>query len=162
MNAMTTRGLSLGAAVAVWTIISHVFNLPLQLWPVIVGLGLFLAAGGGMSGLQQSAAGSAAGVVWAMVYVTVSGALGRQEILDALVLGAVAFGMVLQARVPLLGHTGSTMAGAAVAVGVMGMRTVTLQGGIRVAIMLAIGAGLGYGAELLAGMMKQGRRGRDE
>src|SRR3989441_12466043 len=89
--------------------------------------------------------------VWALVYVAVSRALGRQDILDALVLGAAAFGMVLQTRVPLLSFTAGAFAGAGVALG-MGARTV--QGGIRVAIVLAIGAGLGYAAEWLAGKVR--------
>jgi hypothetical protein len=62
--------------------------------------------------------------------------------------------MVFQARVPLLGYTPGAIAGAAVSLGVMGVRAVTLQGGIRVLVALAIGMGLGYGAEFLAGMMK--------
>jgi hypothetical protein len=73
---------------------------------------------------------------------------------DALVLGAAAFGIVFVARFPMLGHTGSAFAGAAVWLGVMGTRAVTLQGAIRVLITLAVGAGLGYGAEYLAAMMK--------
>lgn len=154
MDTMTARAVSLAVAVAVWAAISHLANLPLQLWPVLVGLGCFLAAGGGIAGLTKSLAGMASGVVWAILYVTISGALGRQEIVDAVVLGAAAFGMVFQARVPLLTHTGSVFAGAAVSLGVMGVRAVTFQGGIRVAIVLAVGAGLGYGAEYLAGMMK--------
>ena len=154
MNAMTARALSLAAVVAVWAGISHLAKLPLQLWPVIIGLACFLAAGGGVVGLTKALAGTASGVAWAMLYVTISGALGRQEIVDALVLGAAAFGMAFQARLPLLTHTGSAFAGAAVSLGVMGARAVTLQGGIRVVISLAIGAGLGYGAEYLAGMMK--------
>src|SRR5438445_515771 len=54
MNTMTARGLSLAVVVAVWTAISHTQNLPLSLWPVLVGLGCFLAAGGGIPGLQKS------------------------------------------------------------------------------------------------------------
>lgn len=154
MNTTTARALSLAVAVAVWAGISHVANLPLQLWPVVIGLACFLAAGGGVAGLTKSLAGTTSGAIWAMLYVAVSGALGRQEIVDALVLGAAAFGMVFQARFPLLTHTPSVFAGAAVSLGVMGVRTVSFQGGIRVVIALAIGAGLGYGAEYLAGMMK--------
>src|SRR3970040_1310394 len=99
MNAMTARGLSLAAVVTVWAAISHVGNVPLQLWPVIVGLGCFVAAGGGIPGFQKSVAGTVSGVVWALLYVTISGALGRREIVDALLLGAAVFGMVFQARV---------------------------------------------------------------
>ena len=155
MNAMTARGLSLAAVVAVWTAISHFGKLPLQLWPVIVGLGCYVAAGGGIPGLQKSVAGTVSGVVWALLYVTVSGALGRQEIVDALVLGAAVFGTVAQARLPLLSYTAGAIAGAGVTLGVMGMRVVTVQGGLRVAIALAIGAVLGYAAEWLEGRIRR-------
>src|SRR2546427_895558 len=92
MNTMTARGLSLAVVVAVWTAISHTQNLPLSLWPVLVGLGCFVAAGGGIPGLQKSVAGVVSGVVWALLYAAVSRALGRQDIVDALVLGAAVFG----------------------------------------------------------------------
>jgi len=154
MNAMTARGLSLAAVVAVWTAISHFGKLPLQLWPVIVGIGCFVAAGGGIPGLQKAVAGTVSGVVWALLYVTVAGALGRQEILSALVLGAAVFGIVYQARIPLLSYTAGAIAGTGVAFGVLGMRIVTMPGGLRVAIALALGAVLGYAAEWLEGRLR--------
>lgn len=154
MNAMTARGLSLAVVVTAWTAISHFGNVPLQLWPVIVGLACFVATGGGIAGLQKSAAGAVSGVIWALLYVTVSAALGRNELVDALVLGAAVFGMVFQSRVALLSYTAGAIAGAGVSMGVMGVRAVTVQGGIRVAIALLLGVGLGYAAEWLGGMMK--------
>jgi uncharacterized protein DUF1097 len=154
MNAMTARGLSLGVVVAVWAAISHIGKVPLHLWPVLVGLACFVAAGGGIPGLQKSVAGTVAGVVWAMLYVTISRALGRQDILDALVLGAAVFGMVFQARVPLLAYTPASIVGAGVAMGVMGVRAVSLYGGIRVAVALALGAALGYAAEWLTAQIR--------
>src|SRR5712691_3010013 len=154
MNAMTARGLSLAAVVAVWTAISHFGKLPLQLWPVIVGIGCFVAAGGGIPGLQKAVAGTVSGVIWALLYVTVAGALGRQELVSALVLGAAMFGIVYQARVPLLSYTAGALAGAGVAFGVLGMRIVTMQGGLRVAIALSLGAILGYAAEWLEGRIR--------
>src|SRR5439155_1167243 len=150
MNTMTARGLSLALVVAVWTFISHTQNLPLSFWPVLVGLGCFLAAGGGIPGLQKSLAGLVSGVVWALLYLAVSRALARQEIVDALVLGAAAFGKV-QTRVPLLSFTAGAFAGAGTA---LGMAARSVQGGVRVAIVLAIGAGLGYVAEWLGGKMR--------
>src|SRR6266849_4707804 len=81
MNTITARGLSLAAVVAIWTAISHLGRFPVQSWPVIVGLACFLAAGGGIPGLQKSIASSLSGVVWVLLYVAVSRALGRQEIL---------------------------------------------------------------------------------
>jgi len=59
---------------------------------------------------------------------------------QALVLGAAAFGMVLQAQLPLLSYTAGAFAGAGVA---MGLRAVSIEGGVRVAIALAIGGGPG-------------------
>jgi hypothetical protein len=94
------------------------------------------------------------GVVWAALYVSISGALGRHEVVDALVLGAAAFGMAYQARVPVLSFTPGTFAGAATSLGVMGVRSVTLQGGIKVLFALLIGVALGYGAEYLAKTIK--------
>jgi hypothetical protein len=111
---------------------------------VIVALGCSLAAGGGIPGLQRTLAGTISGVVWALVAHTVSRALGGQDLVQALVLGGAALGMVLQARVPLLSYTAGAFAGAGVA---MGLRAVSLQGGFRVAIALAIGAALGFAAE---------------
>jgi len=55
MNASTTKALSLGIVVALWAVISHFGKLPLQLWPVIVGLACFVGAGGGtLYGLNEN------------------------------------------------------------------------------------------------------------
>ena len=144
MNPMTMRGVSLAVVVAVWTAISEMARVNLSLWPVIVALGCSLAAGGGIPGLQRMLAGTISGVVWALVAHAVTRALGGQDLVQALVLGGAAFGMVLQARLPLLSYTAGAFAGAGVA---MGLRAVTLQGGVRVAIALAVGAVLGFAAE---------------
>jgi hypothetical protein len=118
---------------------------------VIVGLACFVGSGGGIAGVQKAALSTASGVVWALIGYSVSGALGRQPIVDALVTGAVVFGMVFQAQLPLLSYTAGAIAGAGVA---FGARVVDIEGGLRVAIALAIGVGLGYAAEYGAGMMK--------
>lgn len=148
MNALTTKALSMALVVALWAVISHFGKLPLQLWPVLVGLGCFVGAGGGMTGLQKSALSTASGVAWALIYVAVSGAVGggRQSIVDALVLGAAFFGIIYQARVPLLSYTTGAILGAATAIGA---RAVTANGGIRIVVSLAIGCALGIVAERL-------------
>jgi hypothetical protein len=150
MNASTTKALSLGIVVALWAVISHFGKLPLQLWPVIVGLACFVGAGGGMMGLQKSVLSSASGVVWALLYVAVSRSLGGNELLDALAVGAAVFGMVFQGQFPLLSYTTGAFVGAATAIGA---RAVTFNGGIRVAIALAIGCALGIVAERIAEMI---------
>jgi len=149
MSSSTTKALSLGIVAAVWAIVSHLGKINLQLWPVFVGLACFVGAGGGVSGLQKSLAGTFSGVVWAAVYVAVATALGRQEIVDALVLGAVVFGMVYQARFPMLSYTSGAIVGGATYLA-MGFRTFAMNGALRVVIALAIGCVLGIVAERLA------------
>ncbi len=154
MNAMTARGLSLALVVAVWTLISEMAKVNLSLWAVVVALGCFLAAGGGLQGLQKTVAGTVSGVVWALIAYTVITSLGRQPVFQALVYGAAVFMMVLQAQLPILSYTAGAVGGAGVAIG---LRVVNLQGGIRVAIALALGAVLGFGAEYLTGLLKPKR-----
>src|SRR5207247_2150034 len=138
MNAMTARGLSLAAVVAVWTAISEMARVNLSLWPVLVGLACAVAAGGGVPGLQRTLAGTISGVVWALVAHAATRALGGQDLVQALVLGAAVFAMVLQAQfLPLLSYTAGALAGAGVA---MGLRAVTIEGGVRVAAALALAA----------------------
>jgi len=149
MSASTTKALSLAIVAAVWAAISHLLKINLQLWPVIVGLGCFVGAGGGMTGLQKSIVGTISGVAWAALYVAVSTALGRQEIVDALVLGAAVFGMVYQARFPLLSYTAGAIIGGATYLA-MGFRTFVMTPSLRVVIALAIGCVLGIAAERLA------------
>ena len=149
MSASTTKALSLAIVAAVWAAISHLLKVNLQLWPVIVGLGCFVGTGGGMMGLQKSVLGTISGIVWAAIYIAVSGALGRQEIVDALVLGVAIFGIVYQARLPLLSYTAGAIIGAATYLA-MGFRTFAMNGAIRVAIALAIGCVLGIAAERLS------------
>src|SRR6266487_592275 len=93
MNAMTARGLSLAAVVAVWTAISEMARVNLSLWPVLVGLACAVAAGGGVPGFQKTVAGTASGVAWALLAHAVTRALGGQDLVQALVLGAAVFGM---------------------------------------------------------------------
>ena len=150
MSTSTTKALSLGIVAAVWAIISHLGKIPLQLWPVFVGLACFLGAGGGVTGLQKSIVSTISGVVWAAIYIAVSVALGRQAVVDALVIGGAVFGMVYQARFhPLLGYTTGAIAGAATYVA-MNFRTFAMNGALRVVIALVIGCVLGIVAERLA------------
>lgn len=150
MSGLTTKALSLAIVTAVWAVISHLGKLPLQLWPVIAGLACFVGAGSGVAGLQKSILGSASGVIWALIYVAVSNALGKHPIVDALVLGAAFFGIIYQARVPLLSYSAGAIIGAATA---MGTRAVNANGGVRIIISLAIGCVLGIAAERVAEML---------
>jgi hypothetical protein len=152
MSASTTKALSLAIVAAAWAAVSHLLKVNLQLWPVIVGLGCFVGTGGGMTGLQKSIVATISGVIWGAIYVAIAAALGRQPLVDALVLGAIVFGMVYQARVPQLSYTTGAIVGAATYFA-MGFRTFFMNGAIRVIIALAIGCVLGIAAERVATML---------
>jgi hypothetical protein len=65
--------------------------------------------------------------------------------------------MVFQTRVPMLGFTAGAVAGAATAMGALGIRAVNLNGGIRLALTLLIGVVLGMAAERLADTLQRTR-----
>jgi len=69
-----------------------------------------------------------------------------------LILGAVIFGMVYQARVPILSYTAGAIIGGATYLA-MGFRSFQMNSGLRVVIALAIGCVLGIVAERVAEML---------
>jgi hypothetical protein len=148
VNANTARALFVGLLVAVWVWVSNTARLNVSVWAGVVALGCFYAAGGGVSGLQKALFGTISGVVWVLVADAVRVAVGGTSIVVALIWGAMACGIMFQARVPFLSFTAGALAGAGVA-RLLGANTV--NEGIRVAVALAIGAVLGFAAERLAG-----------
>ncbi len=154
MNTMTMRALILGLLVAVWVWIAAAARLNLSNWAVFVALGCFLAAGGGVPGLQKTIVGTLSGVVWVLIAQAVNAAIGRGSVVHAVVLGATACALVLQARVPLLSFTVAAFGGAGVA---FGLGATTLQQGIRTAIALVVGAVLGFAADRVADMIRARR-----
>jgi len=154
MNASTARALFVGLLVAVWVWASGMARLRVDIWPGIVALGCYFAAGGGISGLQKTIIGTLSGVVWVLLADAVRVAIGGTSIVTALVYGAMAVGIILVQRVPFLSFVGGAFAGAGVA---WGLRVNTIEEGIRAAIALAIGAVLGFAAERLAGAVASRR-----
>src|SRR5207302_4486900 len=103
----------------------------------------------------RTLAGAVSGVGWAVAAHAASRALSGRDLVQALVLGAAVFAMVLQAQfLPLLSYTAGALAGAGVA---MGLRAATPEGGVRVAIALAVGAALGFVAERIERALPPGR-----
>ena len=152
MSAATTKALSLAIMAAVWAAISHLAKVNFELWPAYVGLACFVGTGGGMTGLQKSAASTISGVLWALIYLALANALNpsRAGIMSALALGVAVFGMVYQARFhPLLGYTTGAIAGAATILGLK-VTAATLNAGIKAEVPLLIGCVLGIVAERIA------------
>lgn len=154
MNASTARALFVGLLVALWVWLSGVARLRVEIWPGLVALGCYFAAGGGVSGLQKTIIGTVSGVAWVLIADAVRVAIGGTSIVTALIAGAMAAAIILVARVPFLGFVAGAFAGAGVAWG-LGVNTV--NEGIRVAIALAIGAVVGFVAERVAGAVAKGR-----
>lgn len=154
MNASTARALFVGLLVALWVWLSGMARVRLEIWPGIVALGCYFAAGGGVSGLQKTTISTISGVAWVLVADAVRVAIGGTSIVAALIAGAMVAAIILVARLPFLSFVAGALAGAGVAWGV-GVRTV--NEGIRVAIALAIGAVLGFVAERVAGAVAKGR-----
>ena len=154
MNASTARALFVGLLVAVWVWLSGQARLRVEVWPGLVALGCYFAAGGGVSGLQKTVIGTLSGVAWVLVADAVRVAVGGTSIVTALIYGAMAVGIILVARVPFLGFVAGAFAGAGVALG-KGVNTV--QEGIQVGIALVVGALVGFAAERLAGAVSARR-----
>ncbi len=154
MNAQTMRALIVGLLVAVWMYLAGYARLNVSVWASIVALGCFFASGGGVLGLQKTLLGTISGVAWVLAVSAVNTAVNANRLVAAIVFGAAVCGMVLQARVPLLGFTGGALAGAGVAVS---LGASTIHGAIRAAVALAVGAALGFAAERIAGAIKPGR-----
>jgi hypothetical protein len=147
MNTTTMRALIVGLLIAIWAWAAGAARLHLSLWAGFVALGCFFAAGGGVPGLQRTVLATLSGIVWVLVADAVRVAIGGGRVVGALVLGATALVLMLQARLPLLSFTAAAFAGAGVALG-LGVNTV--QEGIRAGVALAVGAGLGFAADRLA------------
>ena len=154
MNTMTTRALMVGLLVAVWTWVAGAARLHVSMWAGFVALGCYFAAGGGVTGLQRTVVATLSGVVWVLIAQAVRVAIGGGSVVAALVLGATAAALALQSRLPLLSFTAGAFAGAGVA---YGLGVATLQGGLRAAIALVVGALLGFAADQLADMVRARR-----
>jgi hypothetical protein len=150
MDTLIALGLSIGVLIAIWTYIAlGVAALPV--WAGIIAWGSFFAAGGKTEGLMKTLAANLSGVFWAFVALFVSnrGAPGNVPVL-ALLVGVIAFLMVVQAKLPTLSFIPGAFLGAATAVGVV----VGANGSwIKTIIALIAGALFGFASEALAGVI---------
>lgn len=154
MNTMTTRALLVGLLVAVWAWVAGAARLHVSMWAGFVALGCYFAAGGGVPGLQKTVVATLSGVVWVLIAQAVRVAIGGGSVVFAIVLGATAAALGLQAQLPVLSFTTGAFAGAGVA---YGLGVTTLQGGVRAAIALVAGAVVGFAAERLGDMVRARR-----
>jgi Protein of unknown function (DUF1097) len=151
---MTMRAIILGLLVAAWVWVGAAARLHLSILAGFVALGCYFASGSGVPGLQKTVVGTLSGVLWVLIAQAVGVAVGRGTVVHAVVLGAAACALVLQARVPVLSFTAGAFGGAGVA---LGLGVNTLQEAIRAGIALIAGALLGFAADRLADWVRTRR-----
>ena len=147
MDMLTALALSIGILIALWVKVGTMASL---LVPAgIVAWACFFAAGGKMQGLQKTIASNVSGVVWVWLAMTLIGMLNMGS-LAWVIIGVVAFILVLQSKVPALSFIPGAFCGAAVTAWAA---PTDLKGYLMVAVALVAGAVLGYVSEMGAGML---------
>ena len=153
MDMLIALGLSIGVLIAIWTYIA-LGPGALPVWAGIVAWGTFFAAGGKTEGLIKTVASNLSGVFWAFVALFVANKLGGGLPVLSLMVGVIAFAMVMQSKVPQLSFIPGAFLGAAATVSVV----VGANGSyLKTIIALVAGAVFGYVSELLAGMLSAKR-----
>jgi hypothetical protein len=149
MDMLIALGLSIGVLIAIWTYIA-LGPGALPVWAGIVAWGTFFAAGGKTEGLIKTVASNLSGVFWAFVALFVANKLGGGLPVLSVMVGVIAFAMVVQAKLPQLSFIPGAFLGAATTVSVVVGANGTYT---RTIIALVAGAVFGYLSELLAGVL---------
>ena len=147
MDMLTALALSIGILIALWVKVGTMASLRVPAG--IVAWACFFAAGGRTLGLQKTIAATLSGVVWvglamALIWTTHMGSWSW------IIIGVVAFMLVLQSRVQILSFIPGAFCGAAVTAWAAPSDP---KGYLMVAVALVAGAVLGYISEMGAGMI---------
>lgn len=147
MDMLTALALSIGILIALWVKVGTMASL---LVPAgIVAWACFFAAGGKTAGLQKTIASTLSGVVWVWLAHMLIGAMNMGNF-AWVIIGVVAFFLVLQSKVPILSFIPGAFCGAAVTAWAA---PADPRGYLMVAVALIAGAVLGYISEMGAGMI---------
>lgn len=147
MDMLTALALSIGILIALWVKVGTMASLIVPAG--IVAWACFFAAGGKMQGLQKTIAANVSGVVWVWLAMTLIGMMNMGS-LAWVIIGVVAFILVLQSKVPALSFIPGAFCGAAVTAWAA---PTDPKGYLMVAVALIAGAVLGYVSEMGAGML---------
>ena len=152
MDMLTALALSIGVLIAIWTYVAVGVVTQLSVWAGIVAWGCFFAAGGKIQGFQKTVFANLSGLIYVFIILQLLGSLGGGTPILAVLVGVIAFLMVVQSKIAALGFIPGAFIGAAVTVG-SGAKD--LRGYAMIAVSLVIGALLGYLSEALAGVFKR-------
>ena len=152
MDALIALALSIGVLIAIWTYVAVGVVTQLSVWAGIVAWGCFFAAGGKIQGFQRTAFANLSGLIYVLIITQLLGYLGGGTAVLALLVGLIAFLMVVQSKLAALAFIPGAFIGAAVTVG-SGAKDA--RGYVMLAASLVIGAFLGYLSETLSGAFKR-------
>jgi len=147
MDMLMALAISIGVLIAVWVKVGTMASLAVPAG--IVAWGLFYAAGGKTQGLQKVIASTLSGVVWVWLAMTLIGAMNMGS-MTWIIIGVVAFLLVIQSKLPALSFIPGAFCGAAVTAWTAPSDP---RGYVMVAVALVAGAVLGYLSEMGAGMI---------
>lgn len=147
MDMLMALAVSIGVLIAVWVKVGAMASLAVPVG--IVAWALFYAAGGKTQGLQKVIASTLSGVVWVWLAMTLIGAMNMGS-MTWIIIGVVAFLLVIQSKLPALSFIPGAFCGAAVTAWTA---PTDPKGYVMVAVALVAGAVLGYLSEMGAGMI---------
>jgi hypothetical protein len=147
MDMLMALAVSIGVLIALWVKVGTMASLAVPAG--IVAWALFYAAGGKTQGLQKVIASTLSGVVWVWLANTLIGAMNMGS-MAWIIIGVVAFLLVIQSKLPVLSFIPGAFCGAAVTAWAAPTNP---QGYLMVAVALVAGAVLGYLSEMGAGMI---------
>ncbi|MBA3658188.1 MAG: DUF1097 domain-containing protein [Gemmatimonadales bacterium] len=155
MGMLVALGLSIAVLIAVWTYLSLAV-LALPVWVGIIAWAAFFAAGGKTDGLLRTLASTLSGVFWAFVALTLYAQAGGNNVaVLSLLVGLIAFAMVLQSKVSFLAFIPGSFLGAAATVSVVVGANGTYG---KTIVALVAGAVFGFLSEQLAGALSGSTR----
>jgi hypothetical protein len=153
MDMLMARAVSIGVLIAIWVKFGGMLvpGVAIAVPAGIIAWACFYAAGGKTQGLQKTIASNLSGVVWVLLAHLLISAFGLQS-WAWVVIGVVAFLIVMQSKVAALSFIPGGFVGAAVTAA-SGAGT-DIKMNVMVAFALVAGAVLGYvsqmGAEMIA------------
>jgi hypothetical protein len=156
MDTLTALALTTGVLIAIWTFLSVAVLPDLSPWVGLAAWGCFFAAGGKTQGFQKTVFASLSGLVYVWVMMQLLPRFGGSTLVYAILIGAIAFLMVVQSKVPPLSFIPGAFIGAAVTVGSGG--GADLNHLLYMGLSLVAGAALGFASETVAGSLAKQKR----
>ena len=155
MKRLIALGISIGVLAGLWTVFALSvpaiggYQAPFVVWIGFAAWAVFYAAGGRMPGLTKTLGSTLSGLLWgfALLWAATQVSAGSAVVLGLFV-ALAAFGMCVQAAVPLLAFIPGAFVGAAAYFGNAGVFWSTL-------ISLVAGALLAYASELLGDVIEK-------